>query len=58
MKSQFHGDEHFNSKNVNLEGKNQKSTDGDREDGNDSHVRQFNKGDYPLKATGYDMRSL
>nr|AAC23702.1 BRCA2 [Mus musculus] len=43
MKSQFHGDEHFNSKNVNLEGKNQKSTDGDREDGNDRHVRQFNK---------------
>ncbi|XP_052024680.1 breast cancer type 2 susceptibility protein isoform X2 [Apodemus sylvaticus] len=42
MKAQFHGDEHFNSTDVNLEGKNQKSTDSDREDGNND-IHRFNK---------------
>lgn len=43
VKSRFHRDEHFDSKNVNLEGKNQKSADGVSEDGNDSDIPQFNK---------------
>ncbi|XP_038945469.1 breast cancer type 2 susceptibility protein homolog isoform X3 [Rattus norvegicus] len=43
VKSRFHRDEHFDSKNVNLEGKNQKSADGVSEDGNDSDFPQFNK---------------
>lgn len=51
MKSRFHRDEHFDSKNVNLEGKNQKSADGVSEDGNDSDIPQFNKGDYSQEAT-------
>ncbi|XP_028635574.1 breast cancer type 2 susceptibility protein [Grammomys surdaster] len=55
MKSQFHGDEHFNSRNIILEGKNQKSTDGDSEDGNDSDIRQFNK---DLMASLQNARDL
>lgn len=51
MKSQFHRDEHLNSKNINSEGKNQKSRDGDNEDVNDGDIRQFNKGSFHQEAT-------
>nr|XP_034344818.1 breast cancer type 2 susceptibility protein [Arvicanthis niloticus] len=55
MKSQFHGDEHFNSRNIILEGKTQKSTDGDSEDRNNSDIRQFNK---DLMASLQNARDL
>ncbi|GAB1290506.1 Breast cancer type 2 susceptibility protein homolog [Apodemus speciosus] len=62
MKAQFHGDEHFNSTNVSLERKNQKSTDRDREDGKDHDVHRFDKGDYPPEAarifTGCEEKPL
>ncbi|XP_031194695.1 breast cancer type 2 susceptibility protein isoform X2 [Mastomys coucha] len=58
MKSQFHGDKYFNSKNVNLEGKNQKSTDGDREDGKDSDVHRSNKDSISSLQNARDLQDI
>lgn len=52
MKSQFHRDEHWNSKSISAEEKNHKGIDGDGEDVNDSDLRQCDKGSFRQEATG------
>lgn len=58
MKSQFHRDEHWNSKSIRAEGKNHKSIDGDGEDVSDSDIRQCDKGSFHQEATECEEEPL